>query len=195
VQRSVAQEGPPRKRWTRAECTLLEESGLWDGQHFELIEGELYNKMGKGRPHTIALKFLRGWLVRVFGEEFIDTETSIDVASEDNLTSEPEPDIIVLTRPTPKFLVNPTPADIRLLVEVSDTTIRFDRKTKALLYARGGIGEYWVVDVNARNLVLHRNPVAGVYQSVKTYAEAETVASGAIAKPFSVSELFERPVL
>jgi Uma2 family endonuclease len=104
---SVTQEGPPRKRWTRAECKLLQDSGLWDGQHFELIEGELYNKMGKGRPHTIALTLVRNWLMSRVWRAFIDTEPSIDVAPEDNPTSEPEPDIIVLTKPTWEFLVKP----------------------------------------------------------------------------------------
>jgi Uma2 family endonuclease len=192
---SVAQEGPPRKRWTRAECQLLQESGLWDGQHFELIEGELYNKMGKGRPHTIALVLVRTWLAGIFGDLFVETEPSIDVAPEDNPTSEPEPDIIILAKPTWEFASNPTPSDIRLLVEVSDTTKRFDSKTKALLYARAGIGEYWVVDVNAKGLIVHRSPAAGNYQSIETYAEAATVASGVIATPFSVSELFQHPAL
>ena len=192
---SVTQEGPPRKRWTRAECKLLQDSGLWDGQHFELVEGELYNKMGKNRRHTNALKFLRGWLVGVFGEAFIDTETSIDVAPEDNPTSEPEPDILILTKPTREFLVNPEPSDIRLLVEVSDTTVRFDSVTKAALYARAGIGEYWVVDVKAKKLIVHRSPAAGTYQSIETYRGAAMVASEVIAKSFSVSELFDHPTL
>ncbi len=65
----ITREGPPRKQWTRAECKLLEESGLWDGQHFELIDGELYNKMGKGRRHTIALMLVRGWIIDVAPED------------------------------------------------------------------------------------------------------------------------------
>lgn len=192
---SVAQEGPPRKRWTRAECQLLQDSGLWDGQHFELIEGEIYDKMGKGRPHTIALTLVRNWLLGVFGKQFLETEPSIDVAPEDNPTSEPEPDIIILTKPTWEFSSNPTPADIRLLVEISDTTKRFDSTTKGALYARAGIAEYWVVDVNAKSLIVHRSPVAGSYQSLETYIEAKMVASEVIAKPFSVNELFDHPAL
>jgi Uma2 family endonuclease len=131
----------------------------------------------------------------LFGEQFIETEPSIDVAPEDNPTSEPDPDIIVLARPTWEFASNPTPSDIRLLVEVSDTTKRFDSKTKALLYARAGIGEYWVVDVKAKKLIVHRSPAAGTYQSIETYRGAAMVASEVIAKSFSVSELFDHPTL
>jgi Uma2 family endonuclease len=192
---SVAQEGPPRKRWTRAECTLLRESGLWDGQRFELIEGELYNKMGKGRPHTIALTLVRNWLMRLFGEQFVETEPPIDVAPEDNPTSEPEPDIIILTKPTWEFSANPTPSDIRLLVEISDRTKRFDATTKGALYARAGIGEYWVVDVNERSLTVHRGVAAGRYQSIEIYLEGMMVTSGVIARPFGVSEFFEHPAV
>jgi len=151
--------------------------------------------MGKGRPHTIALTLVRNWLMRVFGEQFVETEPSIDVAPEDNPTSEPEPGIIILTKPTWEFSSNPVPSDIRLLVEISDSTKRFDRTTKGALYARAGIGEYWVVDVNEQSLIVHQSPASGRYQSIEIYLEGTIVTSGVIAKPFSASELFQHPPL
>jgi hypothetical protein len=75
---------PPRKRWTRAECIALEESGLWDQQHLELVEGELISKMGKKRPHVNTLVVMQGWLIQVFGVTFVNPEAPIDVAPEDN---------------------------------------------------------------------------------------------------------------
>jgi Uma2 family endonuclease len=189
---SSQQEGPPRKQWTRSECALLEESGLWDGQHFELIDGELYNKMGKKRPHVIALTLIRNWLSQRFGGQFIDTEASIDVAPEDNPTNEPEPDLIVLARSSFEFTANPTPADIRLAVEISDTTFWFDSTRKARLYARAGIAEYWVIKVTERSLIVHRNPVNGSYQSIVKYSGQEPVASGAVTNPFLANDLFHQ---
>jgi Uma2 family endonuclease len=183
-------EGPPRKRWTRSECMLLEESGLWHDQHVELIDGELYNEMGKNRPHVNAVTILREWLARIFGWEFINTVASIDVAPEDNPTNEPEPDIIVLTKPTWEFAANPSPPDIRLVVEISDTTLSFDSGKKARLYARADIAEYWVLDIAARRLNVHRDPAHGVYQSVSAYSGTEAVSSGAITKAFTVSAVF-----
>ncbi len=56
------QDGPPRKRWTRTECELLEKSGIWDGRRFELVDGEVYDKHGSTRAHTIALTLVRSWL-------------------------------------------------------------------------------------------------------------------------------------
>lgn len=91
---------PPRKKWTRAECQELERAGLFEGRHYELVEGDLIDKMGKGRRHTNRLVFLMGWLIEVFGLAFINPETSIDVSPEDNPSSEPEPDLIVLARDT-----------------------------------------------------------------------------------------------
>ncbi len=183
---------PPRKRWTRAECATLESSGLWDQQHLELVHGELISKMGKKRPHVNALVAVQAWLVRTFGEQFVNPEAPIDVAPEDNPTNEPEPDIVVLTRPSREFRdANPKPEDLQLVVAISDSTLGFDLTAKAELYARAGIIEYWVVDVAARRLIVHRDPREGLYRTVTAYGEEESLAP--LADPhseFPVSEAF-----
>lgn len=173
---------PPRKRWTRAECAKFEASGLWDQQHLELIRGELISKMGKKRPHVNALVAVQAWLMRTFGEQFVNPEAPIDVAPEDNPTNEPEPDLVVLAKPSREFQdANPRPADIRLVVEISDSTLGFDLTTKAELYARARIIEYWVIDVAARRLIMHREPREGLYRSVTAYGEDE--AASPLASP------------
>ncbi len=155
---------------------MLEASGIWEQQHLELIEGELISKMGKKRPHTIVLVQVQAWLVRVFGEQYVNPETPIDLAPEDNSINEPEPDLIVLARPSREIRTgNPQPSEIRLLVEISDTTLRFDLTVKARLYTRAGIAEYWVVDIPARRIVAHRDPQDGHYRSVVAYSEQESV--------------------
>ena len=88
---------------------MLEESGVWDGRRFEMIDGELYEKMGKKRPHVIASTIIRAWLEQKFGWEFIDVEASLDVAPEDNPRNEPEPDLVVLWKPTWELTANPLP--------------------------------------------------------------------------------------
>ncbi|HTC90611.1 MAG TPA: Uma2 family endonuclease [Bryobacteraceae bacterium] len=168
---------PPRKRWTRAEFAVLEDSGLCDQQRLELVQGELISKMGKKRPHVNALVAVQAWLVRTFGEQFVNPEAPIDVAPEDNPTNEPEPDLVVLAKPTREHRdSNPPPGDLRLVVEISDSTLGFDLTIKAELYARAGIVEYWVVDVAARRLIVHREPREGLYRSVTAYSEEETVS-------------------
>jgi len=166
---------PPRKRWTRQECVALETSGIWAQQHLELIEGELISKMGKKRPHANATAVLHAWLLRVFGEQYVNQEATIDVAPEDNPTNEPEPDLIVFTKPFREFKDNPQPADLHLVVEISDSTLAFDLTTKARLYARARIVEYWVVDIPGLRIIVHRDPQAGQYRSVTAYAEQESV--------------------
>jgi Uma2 family endonuclease len=166
---------PPRKRWTRQECVALETSGIWAQQHLELIEGELISKMGKKRPHTNVMVIMHAWLLRVFGEQYVNQEAPIDVAPEDNPTNEPEPDLIVLSRPSREFNDNPQPADLRLVVEISDSTLGFDLTTKARLYARARIVEYWVVDIPGRRIIVHRDPRDGQYHSVVAYSEQENV--------------------
>ena len=122
---------PIRKRWIRAECEVLETTGLLDDQKLELVDGELISKIGKIRPHVNTLTFVFIWLIRVFGEEFVNPEAPVDVAPEDNPTNEPEPDVIVLKQPFREFSKgNPQPGDLHLIVEVSDATLGFDLTKK-----------------------------------------------------------------
>lgn len=185
---------PPRKHWSREECQALEASGVLEGERLELIDGELIDKMGKKRPHTIVLTLVVSWLRRVFGEEFVNQEATVDVAPEDNPTNEPEPDAIVLRRPHWEYRTgNPRPADIHLLVEISDTTLGFDLTKKAELYARASIGDYWVFDLSKERLIVHRDPSNGQYQSVLEYLRQESVSPLALpAAVFRVEEAFRR---
>lgn len=185
---------PPRKRWTRAECSTLEATGVFDQQPVELIEGELISKMGKNRPHVYLLARVVRWLTEVFGVDFVNFEAPIDVAPQDNPTNEPQPDAIVLRRSYSGFLTKtPQPHDLELVVEVSDTSLVFDLTTKAGLYARAGIQEYWVLDIQGRRLLVHREPVAGRYSAIVAYGENETVAPlAAPEKLFRVADVFPR---
>ncbi|MDE3194952.1 MAG: Uma2 family endonuclease [Acidobacteriota bacterium] len=183
---------PPRKRWTRAEYRALAETGLFEGRSYELVEGELIDRMGKKRGHTLGLVPLFLWLVQIFGPDKVNPETSIDVAPDDNPTSEPEPDLIVLNRSMWEIRdSNPRASDIEMVVEVSDSTLGFDLTRKADLYARAGIPEYWVLDVARRQMIVHRVPESGSYSSVSAYGADETVSPlGAPNAGFPVSHAF-----
>ncbi|MFL6452324.1 MAG: Uma2 family endonuclease [Bryobacteraceae bacterium] len=155
----------PRKVWTRAEVERLS----LDGLSLELVNGELIDRMGKKPPHVYWKGELRDWLIANFGGECVRSEDPIDVAPEDNPTSEPEPDLMVTYQSRRELRnSNPKPEDLRLVVEISDSTYDFDMKVKAALYARGGIREYWVVDVrvpDAPRLIVHLDPKDGQYSS------------------------------
>lgn len=78
-----------------------------------------------------------------------------------------------------------------MVVEVSDTTIAFDLTTKARLYARAGIPEYWVLDITNRRLIVHRDPQPGGYSNVDAYNEHEAVAPlAAPSNPLTISTAF-----
>jgi Uma2 family endonuclease len=167
---------PPRKRWTRAECELLESAGV-KTENLELIEGELIDKMPKYRPHVALLRRMQVWLEGAFGQDRVNSEAPIDVAPADNPTNQPQPDLIVFMRPGGAFeFLVPQSAELALVVEISDTTLRFDLKVKANLYARAGIADYWVLDINGRRLIVHRDPTPAGYGSVVAYGESERVS-------------------
>jgi hypothetical protein len=168
--------GQEGKRWTRAECAALEVAGLLDQEPLELVEGELIVRLGKKRPHVNSLTLLHVWLVQVFGWRFVNLGAPIDAAPEDNPTNEPVPDLIVLRQDQSLFRSNPQPQDLQLVVEIADSSLNFDLRVKAALYARAGIPEYWVLDVTGRQLVVHRNPQSGMYGDVAAYREHESVS-------------------
>jgi Uma2 family endonuclease len=183
---------PPRKRWTRSDCKALEATGLWEREKLELIEGDLISKMGKNWPHVNATALVMKWLAAVFGPLHAIQDAPLDVSPEDNPTNEPEPDLMVLKQPCSAYdSANRGPSDVRLLVEISDSTLAFDLGIKARLYARAGIGEYWVVDVAGRRIIVHRSPRAGVYEAVTSYRTGESIEPlFAPGKFFSVDDAF-----
>ena len=175
-------------RWTRDDCARLTTAGvLEDG--YELVEGSI-NRMGQNMPHANVVRLCWRALFGVFGDEFVVTQTSINVHPADNPTSEPMPDVIVLSRPAGQFDRYPQPDEIRLLLEVSDSTLRYDLTTKASLYARAAIAEYWVVSVADRTVTVHRGPYDGQYRTVMTLGETDQIAPVSLAdSPLQVANL------
>ncbi len=107
------------------------------------------------------------------------------MAPEDNARNQPEPDIFVVKRQyaaSSRFWsATPQPADLDLV----------DLTTKASLYARAQIAEYWVLDVIGRRLLVHRDPQEGQYESVVAYAENESIATlAAPESAFRIQEVF-----
>ena len=190
VERLIAtsQISPTAVRWTRQDCEALEQASVLNFR-YELVEGFI-NRMGQNIGHAGIVRRLLVWLFAAFGAEFVLTQLSIDVRSGDNPTSEPEPDVTVLTRRDSELGGNPTPVDLRLVIEASDTTLAYDLTTKARLYARAGIPEYWVVSLPERKLYVHQGPDGGAYREVSALAEGEFAAPlGAPDKAVTVASL------
>ena len=171
-----SQPAPNRVRFTREDCDRMRDTGVLQGR-YELINGEIISKMGQKPQHAYVITQVNGWLVRHFGANYVRIQLPINVARIDNKYNEPEPDAVALARAASAFLENaPHPADVILAIEVSDTTRSFDLNTKAMLYARAGFREYWVIDLVRRQLVIHRGPDGDTYTDVSAYAPDETAS-------------------
>ncbi len=153
---------------------MMEAGILRPDERVELVEGQIIQMAAKGTAHSAAVsrieKLLRSRLGDLVLLRFQDPVRLNDY-------SEPEPDVAVV-QPNPSFYEehHPTPSEVFWLIEVSDTTLRFDRETKAPAYARSGILEYWVLDVPGRKLHVYRMPSAEGYQSETILSEELTIA-------------------
>jgi Uma2 family endonuclease len=181
---------PNRKRWTAAECAELAAEGRLVGR-YELLDGEIVSKMGQNPPHRIAVMLMTQWLIALFGVLQVQVQEPIRIPGEAGAFNEPEPDLAVTQEATTEYADrHPGPDDLRLVVEVADTTLRTDLVVKALLYARSGIPAYWVVDVVNRCLYLHHAPTPDGYAEVRVLAETETVTFAEHPdKPVTVRDL------
>ncbi len=174
-------EVPNRKRWTREECRRLHAAGFLPGR-YELIDGEIIEKMPKNPPHRIALILLAAWLETLFGRLCVQTQDPIVLPIPDDRSTEPEPDVAVTRESATSYTQdNPGPQDLLLVGEVSDTTLAYDLQSKANLYAAAGISDYWVLDVVGRRLYVHRRPASDGYREVRIYSDTEEVSP--LARP------------
>lgn len=138
----------------------------------ELIEGELVNKMPIGIKHAARVKRI----ARFFNHRFFE-QVLVGVQDPIRLDySEPEPDITLL-RLRDDFYESghPTPADILLIIEVADSTLRSDRVNKIPIYARNGIAEVWLLDADKNRLEIYTQPVNGEYKGVRLVAPDEAI--------------------
>lgn len=104
--------------------------------------------------------------------------------------AEPELDVLVLAGRSDDYPDVPAASDALLLLEVSDTTLRYDRGTKAWLYAANAVPDYWLINLGARTLEVRRRPESGTYQSADVYSETEAVAPLAVPDaPIRVADL------
>jgi Uma2 family endonuclease len=186
----TANETLPRKKFTRQEVEHLTAEGFFEGQRYELIDGDLIDKMGQNPLHMVGIQLLFKILARIFGLDFIRGQGSMEASDADRERSVPEPDVAVTAAPMTAYLNrHPRGEECVLVAEVSDTTLRSDLTRKAALYAKAGVREYWVLDLNGRRLVVHRHPHDSAYHSVQFFSESEIVSLEGRTEIIHVAEL------
>jgi Uma2 family endonuclease len=148
------------------------EFGIFNDDHkIELWDGKLVTMSPKGTKHRNATTNLTDYLY-----EYLRKKALIQVQDPIRLNdySEPEPDVALISPPLTKYISNhPTPADVFLVIEVADTTVLRDRG-KAKGYARNGIRQYLILNLNTNEIEDYREPAEDGYRFKRTYTEDES---------------------
>jgi Uma2 family endonuclease len=162
---------PRPLRWTCAEFHRFGDMGVFEGRRAMLIDGVILEEGPMNPPHAITLELTEAAIRIAFGAGWRIRNQSPLVLGQD---TDPEPDLAVIAGTPRGSAGHPTTAD--LVVEVADSSLDFDTNEKRLLYARAGIREYWVVDVNGRRLLVHRDPQAGDYATRQALGPGDAVS-------------------
>jgi Uma2 family endonuclease len=168
-----------RRLFTRAEYYRMAEVGiLKPTDRVELIRGEIVQLSPIGPRHSAFVNNLTQLLVlRLAGRAIVSVQNPVVVDD----YSEPQPDLVLLRRrAVPYKEAHGTPEDVLLLIEVAETSMRYDRTTKLRLYAEAGVPEYWIVDCIAESIEVYRSPGAEGYRDVSRVAGATNIGPQAL---------------
>jgi Uma2 family endonuclease len=157
-----------RHKFTVYDYHRMGEAGiLGEDDRVELIEGDIIAMAPIGQDHAGTVNALAEALFAAFaGRAIVSVQNPVRLDD----GSEPQPDFAVLRRRADFYRSGepPGPADVLLLIEVADSSLRFDRAVKLPLYARAGIPEVWIVDLKRRTVDVHRLPTDGKYAEDET---------------------------
>lgn len=151
---------PHTMMWTRKLYYAAADGGTFDQKRVELIEGEIIDMSPMSSKHGLMIYVVQKALETVFAAGYIVlAQAPLDLGE----SSEPQPDIAVYTgMPADYMDVKPTHA--LLVVEVADSSLRYDRGQKASLYAKANIADYWIINLKDDTLEVYRTPVVAPTQ-------------------------------
>jgi Uma2 family endonuclease len=156
---------------------MLDAGIFTEGDRIELIDGELIDMAPIGVDHAATTNGLTRTLVFACGDHAL---VSVDNPLRLDRFNEPQPDFVVFRPRADNYRSErPGPADALLVVEVADSSLRFDRTVKLPLYARAGVVEFWLVDLTLRVLECHRDPSELGYGSVSEHREGDRITLAA----------------
>lgn len=167
------------KRFTIDEYHRLAELGFFaEDDRFELIEGEIVQMVAKGTAHSVCNTHLYRELFKLIGEQAtLRGQEPIIIPNE----SEPEPDLaIVQNRPDDYLETHPQPSDVLLVIEVADSSVKYDQEIKLPLYAKANINNYWIFNLVDNYLECYSEPYQDLqdkfgYRRKLIYLPNETV--------------------
>jgi len=142
-------------------------------RRLELVDGEIYEMTPIGPDHGGCVMRLNALFTSRIGDRaVVNVQNPVRLGD----LSEPQPDLTVLVAPLDRYAHrHPRAEDILLLIEVSDTTLRFDRKVKAPVYAKEGVREVWIIDLKGKAVEIHRQPSRTGYAVTERRRRGDTL--------------------
>jgi Uma2 family endonuclease len=174
----MATETVVKKLFTVEEYHRLGDIGMLpNDKRYELIRGEIIEMPPPKPPHSGRVNRLNYLFMTRLGHEVL---VAVQNPSDLDEMSEPVPDVLLLKRRDDFYETrHPVPDDILLAIEVSLTTLRFDTKVKAPIYAEAGIREYWILNIPKNVLEVRTEPVDGIYTRVEILKPGQTITPSA----------------
>jgi Uma2 family endonuclease len=168
-----------RRRFTVDDYHRMGDSGILSPtDRVELIDGEIVAMTPIGPRHGACVDRTNRALTTAVGTSaIVRVQGSVRL----DLFHEPEPDIVLL-RPRADFYASahPGPADILLIVEFAESSIDYDRDIKTRVYAKAGVPEYWLVDLNDDVVHVHADPSNGIYRTLASCRRGQSIAPRAL---------------
>ena len=170
-----------RRRWTRLDYErVVECGGFGPEDRIELLDGELWEMSPQGSRHAATYALVLDAVREAFGAGY-HVRPQLPIALDE--ISEPKPDLAVI-HGSPRDYLNGHPSVALLLVEVSQSTLSYDRGRKLAAYARNGIPEYWIIDLTVEKVEVYREPSGAAYLSKTVVGHGDTLeplhAAGAV---------------
>jgi Uma2 family endonuclease len=165
----------PGKRYDVAQYYRMARDGAFSNHpRVELIEGEIVEMASIGGRHIGTVMALTQMFVLAAAGHF---QVSIQNPLRLDDHSEPEPDVVLARPRADKYRSDEPPyaADAALVIEVADSSLPYDKRVKMPLYARHGIAEFWLVDLDAASITVYRSPAQDGYTDIKTYAGTQQI--------------------
>jgi len=153
----------------------------------ELVDGQIIF-MSIGKDHAAVVKRLNRKISRKLPEEAATLSIQDPLTIDDG--SEPLPDVMVLDYRADDYAAGlPTPANVKLLIEVSDSSLKYDREDKLPKYARNLVAEVWIVDLGGQKVWTHLQPSADGYLQIQGYERGSMVKAQGLDLELSVDEV------
>ena len=172
--------GRARRLFTREDYHSMGRMGvLGPDERLELIEGEIIVMSPAGIRHSsCVLRLTEAFNTeRLAGRALVHVQNSMAASN----ISEPEPDVMLLAYREDRYASRrPQPDDVILLIEVSDSSLKYDHDTKLPLYAESGIREVWIVDLQHDEIESHREPGPDGYRAMRRFLPGDSLAPTAL---------------